>query len=85
MRTRAVNGSEQLSGTLIFLGCGPLLNAAPVTNAFLKSDVSFFYILTTFLFYKLLDNVLMKTYPLCGRRGDKKTFKETKISGVICK
>ena len=54
MRTRAVNGSEQLSGTLIFLGCGPLLNAAPVTNAFLSSDVSFFYILTTFLFYLIM-------------------------------
>ena len=41
MRARAVNGSEQLSGTLIFLVCGPLLNAAPVTNAFLSSLIMY--------------------------------------------
>ena len=29
------------------------------------------------------DNVLMKTYFLCGRRGDKKAFQEAKICGVI--
>ena len=38
----------------------------------------FFYILTTFLFYRLSDNVLIKTYLLCGRCGDKKAFKENK-------
>ena len=42
------------------------------------------YILNTFLFYRLFDNVLMKTYSLFGRRvrGDKKAFQETKICGV---
>ena len=42
-----------------------------------------FYILITFLFYMLFDNGLMKTYSLCGRRGAKEAFKETKICGVI--
>ena len=32
---------------------------------------------------RLSDNVMMKTYSLCGRHGDKKAFKETKICGVI--
>ena len=97
MCTRTVNGSKQLSYwysvTLIFLECSSMLNAASVINAFLSytwlskwffSDFFFFfYILTTFLFYRLFDNVLMKTYSLCGRCGDKKAFKETKICGVI--
>ena len=43
----------------------------------------FFYILTKFLFYRLFDNVLMETYSLCGCRGHKKDFKETKICGII--
>ena len=42
----------------------------------------FFYILTTF-FYKLFDNVLMTTYSLFGRRGDKTAFEETKIYVVV--
>ena len=36
-----------------------------------------------FTIYRLSDNVMMKTYSLCGRHGDKKAFKETKICGVI--
>ena len=32
---------------------------------------------------RLSDNVMMKTYSLCGRHVDKKAFKETKICGVI--
>ena len=43
----------------------------------------FFYILTTFLFYRLFDDVLIKKYSLCGRCGERKAFKETKICGVI--
>ena len=90
---RDVNGSKQLyywcSGTLIFLECNSMLNAAAVTNAFLSYNwlskcffsvfFFFFYILTTFLFYRLFDNVLMKTYSLCGRCNDKKAFKETTV------
>ena len=96
MCARTVNGFEQLyywcSGTLIFLECSSMLNAAPVTNAFLSytwlskcfsSDVFFSYNLTTILLYTLFDNVLMKTYSLFGRRGGKKAFKYTKICGVI--
>ena len=95
MCARDVNGSKQLyywcSGTLIFLDCSSMLNAATVTNAFLSYNwlskcffsVFFFYILTTFLFYRLFDNVLMKTYSLCGRCDDKKAFKETKTRGII--
>ena len=63
---RTVNGSEQLSywcpGTLNFLECSSMLNAAPVTNAFLSytwlSKCFFFlhpdYIVIRFLFN--LDN-----------------------------
>ena len=95
MCARTVNGSEQLSywrpGTSIYPECSSMLNAAPVINSFLSYTwlskcffwCFFFYLLTTFLFYRLFDNVLMKMYSLCGRRGDKKTFKGTKISGVI--
>ena len=94
MCVRTVNGfdelSHQCSHTLIFLECSSMLNVAPVTNAFLnytwlrKCFFSVFsYILTTLLFYRLFDNASMKTYPLCGRRGDKKAFKKTKICGVI--
>ena len=43
----------------------------------------FFYILTTFSFYRLLDNVFIKRSSFCGHLGDKKAFKETKIRGVI--
>ena len=46
------------------------------STAFKLSDL-----LTTFLFFRLFDNVLMKA--LYGRRGGKKSFKETKICGVI--
>ena len=68
-----------------------MLNAAPVLNSFLSYTwlsicffwCFFFYLLTTFLFYRLFYNVLMKTYFLCGRRGGEKAFKGTKISGVI--
>ena len=72
-----------------------MFNAATVTNAFLiKRNVSilelvnvffcfFFYILMIFSFFRLSENVLMKTYSLCSRRGDKKAFKEKKICGVI--
>ena len=42
----------------------------------------FFYILTT-VFYRLFDNVLMTTYSLFGRRGDKTAFEETKICVVV--
>ena len=78
------------SVTSIFLECSSMLNASPVTNEFLNytwlskcfSSYVFFYILTTFLFYRLFDNVLMKTYSLCGRHGDKKASKETNICGV---
>ena len=76
---------------MIFHECSSMLNAAPVPNALLSYTwpskcfflMFFFYILTTFLFYRLFDNVLMKMYSLCGRCGEKKTFKETKICGVI--
>ena len=40
MCARTINGSEKLSywlGTLIFLECSFMLNAAPITNAFLDS------------------------------------------------
>ena len=40
-------------------------------------------LLTTFLFFRLFDNALMKTYSLYGCRGGKKSFQETKICGVI--
>ena len=95
MCARTVNGSAKLSylcsDTLIFLECSSILNAAHVTNAFVSytwlSECFFlmfsFYALTTFLFYRLFDNVLMKMYSLCGRYRDKKVFKETKICGVI--
>ena len=46
------------------------------STAFKLSDL-----LTTFLFFRLFDNALMKA--LNGRRGGKKSFKETKICGVI--
>ena len=94
MCTRTVNWSDQLSywcsGTLIFLECSSMLNTAPVTNTFLTYTwrskclflwwFFFFYILTKFLFYRLFDNALMRTYSLCG---DKKSFNEMKICGVI--
>ena len=95
MCARTVNGSEKLSfscsGTFIFLECSSMLNAASVTNTFLSYtwlskcffSAVFFYILTAFLFYRLFDHVLMKTYSLCGCCCDKKTFKETTICGVI--
>ena len=91
MCARTVNRSQWCSGTLIFLECSSMLNAAPVTNAFWSCTwlsrcfflTFFFYILTKSLFYRLVDNVLMKTYSLCGRRGHKKDFKETKICGII--
>ena len=35
-----------------------------------------------FLFYRLFDNVLMKRCSLCGRRGNKKAFKNRKICEV---
>ena len=38
---------------------------------------------TAFKFFRLFDNALMKAYSLYGRRGGKKSFKETKICGVI--
>ena len=88
---KAVNGSKQLSywcsGTLVFLECSSMLNSVPETNAYLSytwlskcffSNVFFFYIVSTFLSYRLFDNVLMKMYSLCGRCGDRKAFKETK-------
>ena len=37
----------------------------------------------TFLFYRLFDNVLMKTFSLCGPRGEKNAIKETKTCGGI--
>ena len=95
MCARTVNGSAKLSylcsDTLIFLECSSILNAAHVTNAFVSYTwlrecfflMFSFYALTTFLFYRLFDNVLMKMYSLCGRYRDKKVFKETKICGVI--
>ena len=46
------------------------------STAFKLSDL-----LTTFLFFRLFDNALMKA--LNGRRGGKKSFKKTKICGVI--
>ena len=46
------------------------------STAFKLSDL-----LTTFLFFRLFDNALMKA--LNSRRGGKKSFKETKICGVI--
>ena len=52
-----------------------------LVNAFFL--IFFFYILTTFLFYRLFDNVLMKTYSLCGHYGDMEAFKETRIYGEI--
>ena len=90
MCVRTVNGSEQLSywcsSTLIFLECSSMLNAA---NAFLSYTwlakcffPIFFYIQTIFLFCRLFDNVLMKTY---GCRNHKEAFKETKICGGIAK
>ena len=91
MCARTLNGSEQLSLRYIDFSCS-MLDATPVTNAFLSytwlSKCCFFwcffsYILNTFLFYRLFDNVLMKTYSLCDPCGDKKAFKETKIRGVI--
>ena len=48
------------------------------STAFKLSDL-----LTTFVFFRLFDNALMKAYYLYGRRGGKKSFKETKICGVI--
>ena len=96
MCARTVNVSKPLfywcSDILTLLECSSTFNAAPVINAFLSytwlskcffSHVFHFYILTTFLFYRLFDNVLMKMYSLCGRRGDKKAFKEAKMCGVI--
>ena len=76
---------------MIFLECSFVLNAAPVTNTILSYIwlsicfflMFFFYILTTFSFYRLFDNVLMKMYSLCCCCGDKKSFKETKMCGVI--
>ena len=79
----------------MFLECSFMLNAAPVTNAFLSKKcfftwlskcfflMFFFYILTIFLFYRLFDNVLIKMYSLRGRRGDKKALNEKKISKVM--
>ena len=44
----------------------------------------FYFLHPDYIFiFRLFDNVFMKTYSLCGRHGDKKAFKETKISGVI--
>ena len=40
-------------------------------------------LLTIFLFFRLFDNALMKAYSLYGRRCGKKSFKETKVCGVI--
>ena len=40
-------------------------------------------LLTTFLFFRLFVNALMKGYSLYGRGGGEKSFKETKICGVI--
>ena len=48
------------------------------STAFKLSDL-----LTIFLFFRLFDNALMKAYSLYGRGGGKKSFKETKICGVI--
>ena len=48
------------------------------STAFKLSDL-----LNTFLFFRLFDNALMKAYSLYGRRGGKKSFKETKICEVI--
>ena len=48
------------------------------STAFKLSDL-----LTTFLFFRILDNALMKAYSLYGHGGGKKSFKETKICGVI--
>ena len=76
----------------IFLECSSMLNAAPVTNAFLSYTLLskcfflmffFFYFLTTFLFYMLFDNVFMKTHSLCDCCGNKKVFKDTKMCRVI--
>ena len=78
----------------MFLECSFMLNAAPVTNAFLSKKclftwlskcffLFFFYILTIFLFYRLIDNVLIKKYSLHSRRGDKKALNEKKISKVM--
>ena len=47
------------------------------TTAVIRLTTS--HILTKFLFYRLFDNVLMKTYSLFSRRGDKKTFLKTQI------
>ena len=95
MCARTVNGFDQLSywcsGTLIFLECSSMLNATLVKNTFLIYTwlsncffqmFFFFYILNTFLGYRLFDNVSMKTYSLCGDRRDKKAFKERKICAV---
>ena len=54
-----------------------MFNAAPVTNTFLATPD------LVNVCYRLFDNVLMKTYFLCGRRGDKKAFKEAKVCGGI--
>ena len=78
----------------MFLECSFMLNAAPVINAFLSKKclftwlskcffLFFFYILTIFLFYRLIDNVLIKKYSLHSRRGDKKALNEKKISKVM--
>ena len=78
----------------MFLECSFMLNAAPVTNAFLSKKclftwlskcffLFFFYILTIFLFYRLIDNVLIKKFSLHSRRGDKKALNEKKISKVM--
>ena len=54
-----------------------MFNVAPVTNTFLATPD------LVNVCYRLFDNVSMKTYFWCGCRGDKKTFKETKICGGI--
>ena len=54
--------------------CKKFFLSVIVSTAFKLSDL-----LTTFLIFKLL----MKAYTLYGRSGGKKSFKETKICGVI--
>ena len=39
--------------------------------------------LTTFLFFRPFDNALVKAYSLYGRGGGKKSFRKTKLCGVI--
>ena len=88
MRVRIVNGSEQLSywysGTLIFLECSSVLNAAPVTNAFWSytgfSKCFFFW---CFFSSSYFTGYLIKYWWKRTPCGDKKAFKEKKICGAI--